>query len=72
MNVAEQLWMLYGSWIFFTTTIALVVVSYPVSQKVLDIQLDRAQEYYIGRHDEVLEQTTKWESAAVGLRRCPA
>jgi hypothetical protein len=61
---AAQLWMLYSSWVFFTTAIALVILSYPISQKVLDIQLDRAQAYYVERQDEVLDETSKLEIAA--------
>jgi hypothetical protein len=44
---AKAAWALYGSWIGFTLAMVLVVVSYVLSLKAIQIQLDRAKRYYL-------------------------
>jgi hypothetical protein len=64
---AAQLWMLYGSWICFTTAIGLVIASYPLSQTVLKLQLDRAYRYYCENQESALGETIKYEKVTEKL-----
>ncbi|REF03036.1 hypothetical protein [Cupriavidus plantarum] len=55
---AKMPWALYGSWICFTSAIALVIFSYVISARVVEAQLDQAERYYVlGQDDAYTEKT---------------
>jgi hypothetical protein len=58
---AQYSWALYGSWIFFALAMISVIVSYPLSQKVIRLQLDRAKRYYLDNTETAFNERTKWE-----------
>lgn len=59
----SSMWTIKASWCLFAFAILLVVVSYPVSQKILFIQLDRADKYYKQRNDKAFDSRSWWEIA---------
>ncbi|MCA8047515.1 hypothetical protein [Burkholderia arboris] len=61
---AEIAWALYASWVFFTLAMVLVVISYVVSLKVIGLQLDRAERYYLSSNEDALTERGKWDSTA--------
>jgi hypothetical protein len=58
---ASSMWIVKASWCLFAFAILLVVVSYPVSQKILSIQLDRADQYYKQQKDTAFDSRSWWE-----------
>lgn len=64
---AKFAWALYGSWIAFTVAMVLVIVSYVVSQWVLDLQLDRAHRYYEKHEEDAFDECTKIDLVAKHL-----
>lgn len=71
---ARFAWALYASWACFTLAMVLVVASYVLSLKVLNLQLDRAERHYLqfdedaaterGRWDKCADHVNHWMSAA--------
>ncbi|WP_080303029.1 hypothetical protein [Burkholderia pseudomallei] len=61
---AKLPWALYGSWVAFTVAMVLVVVSYVVSQWVIELQLDRAHRYYEERDEAAYDETAVVEVIA--------
>lgn len=61
---AEFSWALYGSWIFFTLAMVLVILSYVLSLKVVSLQLDRAERYYLNSEEKALGEETWWDFCA--------
>lgn len=61
---AEFAWALYGSWIFFTLAMVLVIVSYVLSLRVVNLQLDRAERYYLKSEEKALSEQTRWDFCA--------
>ncbi|PXW28349.1 hypothetical protein [Paraburkholderia caballeronis] len=61
---AEFAWALYGSWIFFTLAMVLVVVSYVLSLRVVNLQLDRAERYYLKSEEKALGEQLWWDFCA--------
>ncbi|WP_051180446.1 hypothetical protein [Caballeronia insecticola] len=55
-------WSLLTSWGLFTFAIALVVASYPVSQKVIRIQLDRCERYFKESEEGAFDESSRWET----------
>ncbi|MBU9344511.1 hypothetical protein KTE11_07225 [Burkholderia multivorans] len=64
---ARFAWALYGSWIAFTVAMVLVIVSYVVSQMVINFQLDRAHRYYDEHEEDALDECTKIDLVAQHL-----
>lgn len=72
---AKFAWALYWSWVCFTIAISLVMLSYVVSLKVLDRQLEQAERYYLYRDEgaysigrwffRLADHLNSWLSAAV-------
>jgi hypothetical protein len=61
---AEVAWALYGSWIFFTSAILAVISSYVVSLKVLNLQLNRAERYYLKNEEAACNESCRWDKCA--------
>ncbi|SAL04797.1 hypothetical protein AWB78_07139 [Caballeronia calidae] len=61
---AEFAWALYGSWFFFTLAMVLVIASYVLSLRVVTLQLDRAERYYLKSEDEAFNEQTWWDHCA--------
>jgi hypothetical protein len=57
-------WALYGSWIFFTLAMVFVVASYVLSLRVVRLQLDRAERYYLKLEEDALNEETWWDACA--------
>lgn len=66
---AQYGWALYGSWILFILAMASVIVSYPISQKVIRLQLDRAKRYYLDNIESAFGESGKWDFCADNLNR---
>lgn len=64
---AKLPWALYGSWIAFTLAMVLVILSYVVSQMVVDLQLDRAHRYYDKHEEDAFDECTKIDLVAKHL-----
>lgn len=61
---AEYAWALYSSWAFFTLAMVLVIASYVLSLKVVNLQLDRAERYYLKSEEAALDEQTCWDYCA--------
>lgn len=57
-------WALYGSWIFFTSAILAVISSYVVSLKVLNLQLNRADRFYLKNEEAAFNESCRWDKCA--------
>jgi hypothetical protein len=66
---AKLAWALYGSWGFFTLAMVLVIVSYVVSLKVIRLQLDRAERYYLSSVDSAFDECGRWDYCADHLNQ---
>jgi len=69
MARADYGWALYGSWIFFVLSMIVVIISYPISQKVIRLQLDRAKRYYLEGDEDAFNESGKWDFCADNLNR---
>ncbi|HEM7873903.1 TPA: hypothetical protein U2L31_000216 [Burkholderia contaminans] len=58
---AQYSWALYGSWILFCLAIISVIASYPLSQKVIQLQINRAERYYLHNIEAALSERTRLE-----------
>ncbi|MBR8071298.1 hypothetical protein KDX14_17475 [Burkholderia cenocepacia] len=61
---ARFAWALYGSWVAFTAAMVLVILSYVVSQMVLELQLDRAERYYENHEEAALTECVTIDKVA--------
>lgn len=61
---AKYSWALYGSWFFFTLAMVLVVISYVLSLKVLELELDRAGRYYLQEDEKAFTESGLWDACA--------
>ncbi|MDR4468308.1 MAG: hypothetical protein MRJ68_08415 [Nitrospira sp.] len=64
--------LLYASWIVLTATVLTTILSCWVSQRAIDVQLKRAEEYYLRDKQDLLgksriAQATDWVNAASGI-----
>lgn len=64
ISQAKHAWALYGSWSCFTFAILIVIASYVVSLKVLRLQLDRAERYYLGCEERACNEALWWDHCA--------
>ncbi|ABR91919.1 Hypothetical protein mma_1737 [Janthinobacterium sp. Marseille] len=64
ISQAKYAWALYGSWACFTFAIVVVITSYVVSLKVLRLQLDRAERYYLSCEDAACNESLWWDKCA--------
>ncbi|WP_233470955.1 hypothetical protein [Paraburkholderia caribensis] len=64
---AKLAWALYGSWFAFTVAMLLVIASYVVSQRAIEIQFERAERYYETGEEDVRNECTKIERVAKHL-----
>lgn len=63
-GLATHIWMLLTSWALFTWAIALVIASYPVSQKVIGIQMKRGERYFKELDESAFSERSNWETCA--------
>jgi hypothetical protein len=61
---AQYAWALYGSWFFFTLSMVLVVISYVLSLKVLELELSRAGRYYLQEEEKAFDESGLWDACA--------
>jgi hypothetical protein len=61
---AKVAWALYGSWIFFTFAILAVICSYVVSLQVVNLQLSRAERYYLNYEQTAFNESCRWDKCA--------
>jgi len=66
---AQFAWTLYLSWAFFTLAMVLVILSYVVSLKVIGLQLDRAEQYYLYSVEGALKEGGRWDFLANHLNQ---
>ena len=69
---AEWLCLLYGSWVVLTAAVLTTILSFRVSQRAIDKQLKRAEDYYLhGRLDtlnkSLAARFTDWLNDASGI-----
>ncbi|MDH4080946.1 MAG: hypothetical protein OEU68_14155 [Nitrospira sp.] len=69
---ARWLSLLYASWIVLTAAVLTTIISFWVSQRAIDVQLKRAEEYYLRDKQDTLSksqvaQITDWVNAASGI-----
>lgn len=64
ISKAQISWALYGSWILFTSAIGLVIVSYVCSLKVIRLQLDRSERYYLDGIEDARSERGMWDRCA--------
>lgn len=69
---AEYLILLYGSWIALAAAVLATIISFWVSQRALDIQLKKAEDYYLRDDQAALTKSgtakaTEWVNAASGV-----
>lgn len=55
---AEWLILLYGSWVALTTAVLTTILSFRVSQRAIDVQLKKAEEYYLHNKQEALSKSS--------------
>ena len=69
---AEWLCLLYGSWCLLTGAVLTTIISFLVSQQAIDLQLKKAEAYYL-RDDQAaltksqIARATDWLNAASGV-----
>ena len=69
---AEWLWLLYGSWLALAGAVLATIVSFWVSQRGIDVQLKKAEDYYL-RDDQAaltksgIAKATEWVNVASGV-----
>lgn len=69
---AEWLCLLYGSWLALAGAVLATIVSFWVSQRGIDVQLKKAEDYYL-RDDQValtksgIAKVTEWVNTASGV-----
>lgn len=69
---AEWLLLLYGSWVALAGAVLATIVSFWVSQRGIDVQLKKAEDYYL-RDDQAaltksgIAKATEWVNAASGV-----
>jgi len=68
----DYLVMLYLSWGCFGSAIVSTLLSYLASQRGINCQLVRAEQYYLERKDEVLHKTNWWAKATNWLNHISA
>ena len=56
VNVAAGLWLLHASWVLFGLAIIMTLVSFLISQKAIQIQLELANRYYLKNDEECLNR----------------
>lgn len=61
---ARFAWALYASWACFTIAMVLVVASYVLSLKVLNLQLDRAERFYLNLDEKAAKERGRWDKCA--------
>ncbi|MFM0607655.1 hypothetical protein PQR05_24300 [Paraburkholderia sediminicola] len=61
---AQYAWALYGSWFFFTLAMVLVIISYVLSLKVLELELSRAGRYYLQEEEKAFNESGLWDACA--------
>ena len=66
---AEIAWALYGSWFFFMLAILSVIFSYVASLKVLSLQLNRAERYYLKYEETACDELCNWDKCADHLNQ---
>lgn len=54
---AEWLCLLYGSWVVLTAAVLTTVLSFRVSQRAIDEQLKRAEDYYLHGKQDTLSKS---------------
>ncbi|MDN7494669.1 hypothetical protein QZM89_05695 [Burkholderia gladioli] len=59
---AEYSWTLYWSWIFFCFAIISVILSYPLSQRVIRLQDKRAKRYYLENIETAYDERIRLEN----------
>ncbi|RKU01674.1 hypothetical protein C7H84_19900 [Burkholderia sp. Nafp2/4-1b] len=59
---AKYSWTLYGSWIFFCLAIISVILSYPLSQRVIRLQDKKARRYYLENIAAAYDERIKLEN----------
>ncbi|WP_081084631.1 hypothetical protein [Burkholderia cepacia] len=59
---AEYSWTLYWSWIFFCLAVISVILSYPLSQRVIRLQDKRAKRYYLESIETAYDERIKLEN----------
>ena len=69
---AEWLCLLYGSWVVLTAAVFTTILSFWVSQRAIDAQLKRAENYYLHNKQDTLNKSlaarfTDWVNAASGI-----
>lgn len=71
-HLAERLWLLYASWVMLTGAVITTVVSFWVSQRAINVQLEKAEDYYLRNDEAALEKSriakvTDWLNIATGV-----
>ena len=69
ISKAQFSWALYGSWIFFTLAMVLVIASYVASLKVIRLQLDRSERYYLSNNEDAFNEHGMWDRCADHLNQ---
>jgi len=69
---AEWLWLLYGSWLALAGAVLVTIISFLVSQRGIDAQLKKAEDYYLRDDQTALNKTgiaklTEWINASSGV-----
>jgi hypothetical protein len=69
---AEWLYLLYGSWVVLTAAVYTTILSFWVSQRAIEAQLRRAENYYLHNKQDTLNKSlvarfTDWVNAASGI-----
>ena len=69
---AEWLGLLYGSWVVLTAAVLTTILSFRVSQRAIDEQLKRAEDYYLHGKQDTLSKSlaarfTDWLNDASGI-----
>ena len=62
-HIVVNSYLLNSSWAFFVAAIVLTIVSYPVSQKGLRVQLSLAERYYLDGEEEAFKTKNLWAQA---------
>ncbi len=62
-NLAQWLWLLYGSWVMFTCAVLTIIISFLVSQSAINVQLEKAEDYYLRGNEAALERSVLTKAA---------
>ena len=60
---ALAIWLLILSWTLFGAAIIGTVVSYPIGQKAINVQLGYAEKYYLEKNDQYFKKRNPWSVA---------